>query len=92
MPWAESKLRMSFNVLSRFGIRLDWPPILKSITCPVLLITSDPERGGLVNAEQARAFQALVPQARIAHIAGAGHSIRRDQPAEYVRVVRDELG
>lgn len=87
VPWAESKLRMSFNVLSRFGIRLDWPPILKAITCPVLLITADPERGGLVNAEQAKAFQALVPQARLVHIPGAGHSIRRDQVEAYFRAV-----
>jgi pimeloyl-ACP methyl ester carboxylesterase len=90
-PWAESKIRMSFNVLSRFGIRMDWPPILQSITCPVLLITSDPARGGLVNAEQAQAFRALVPHAHVAHIAGAGHSIRRDQPAAYLAAVRDAL-
>lgn len=87
VPWAESKLRMSFNVLSRFGIRLDWPAILKNVTCPVLLITSDPEQGGLVNAEQAKVFQSLVPQARVVHIADAGHSIRRDQPAAYLRAV-----
>jgi N-formylmaleamate deformylase len=92
VPWAESKLRMSFNVLSRFGIHMDWPPILQRITCPVLLITSDPARGGLVNAEQAQAFRALVPHAHVAHIAGAGHSIRRDQPATYISVVKAGLG
>ena len=34
----------------------------------------------------------LVPQLRVAHIAGAGHSIRRDQFDRYMQVVRSFLG
>lgn len=88
-PWADSKLRLSFNVLSRGkSAPLDWLATVRRITCPTLLITADPEKGGLVTPEAATALQALLPQTRVAHIAGAGHSIRREQFARYMEVVK----
>jgi pimeloyl-ACP methyl ester carboxylesterase len=88
-PWADSKLRLSFNVLSRGkSAPLDWPATVRHITCPTLLITADPEQGGLVTPEAAAALQALLPQTRVAHIAGAGHSIRREQFTRYMEVVK----
>lgn len=88
-PWADSKLRLSFNVLDRTGIPpIEWPALLQRITCPTLLITGDPEQGALVSAEAATAFTSLVPHARVVHIAGAGHSIRRDRFAPFMAAVR----
>lgn len=88
-PWADSKLRLSFNVLSpNSALPEDWPALLGHITCPALLITGDPALGAIVSAESAAALQALVPQLRIAHIPQAGHSIRRDQFAHYMDIVR----
>ncbi len=87
-PWADSKLRFSFHFLSRgLGKPLDWPATVRQITCPVLLITADPERGALVTAEAATAMQALLPQTRVVHIPGAGHSIRREQFDRYMAAV-----
>ena len=49
-PWADAKLRFSPNVLSVYRpgqrVNVDWPAVLGRITCPALLIISDPERGG----------------------------------------------
>jgi N-formylmaleamate deformylase len=91
-PWADSKLRLSLTVLQRGAPPvIDWPTLVRSITCPALLITADPERGAIVTAEGAGALQALVPQLRVAQIPSAGHSIRRDQFDRYVQVVRDFL-
>lgn len=91
-PWADSKLRLSFNVLNRDTAPTDdWQTIVGNITCPALLITADPAMGAIVNEESAAALQALVPHLRIAHIPGAGHSIRRDQFERYVEVVRGFL-
>jgi pimeloyl-ACP methyl ester carboxylesterase len=88
-PWANAKLRFSFNVLNRADpTSLDWPGMVSRITCPALLITADPERGAIVTADGAAAFQALLPQVRVAHIPGAGHNIRREQFARYLEVVR----
>lgn len=91
-PWADSKLRLSFNVLNRAApTEQDWRATVRRITCPALLITGDTERGALVSPEAAADFQSLVPGARVEHIPGAGHSIRRDQFGRYMEVVRDFL-
>jgi pimeloyl-ACP methyl ester carboxylesterase len=88
-PWADAKLRLSFNVLNRTkSAPVDWPAVVRGITCPALLITADPAKGSIVTAEAAAGLQALVPQLRIAHIPGAGHCIRREQGARYVEVVK----
>ncbi|MEN6479024.1 MAG: alpha/beta hydrolase [Anaerolineales bacterium] len=88
-PWADAKKRLSPNVLNRADAApVDWQTLLPRITCPALLITADPERGSMVTVETAREMQALVPQLRVEHIAGAGHNIRREQFDRYVEVVR----
>jgi pimeloyl-ACP methyl ester carboxylesterase len=91
-PWAEAKLRFSFHALNRSNTAaVDWPNTMRRITCPVLLITADPERGGIVTAEDAASLRALAPQTRVAHIPGAGHNIRREQFSRYMDVVRTFL-
>lgn len=91
-PWADAKRQFSPNVLSVFESNnasgVDWAALLPHITCPALLITADPELGGIVTAQSAAALRALVPQVEIAHIPGAGHNIRRDQFTRYLEVVR----
>lgn len=89
-PWADSKLRLHPNILNRhsFTIRPDWPALIGQIACPALLITADNEKGAIVRPEQAEALQAMLPQLQVAHIPGAGHSIRREQFDRYTAVVR----
>jgi pimeloyl-ACP methyl ester carboxylesterase len=91
-PWAESKLRVSphvINVLDPATPRtVDWPAVLRRITCPALLITADTDRGAVLTKEGANALRALVPQLQIAHIPGAGHNIRREQFDRFIEVVR----
>ncbi|CAN5864171.1 alpha/beta hydrolase [soil metagenome] len=88
-PWADSKLRLSFNVLNRIGgASVDWPTLVQRVTCPALLITADPARGAIVTAEGAAALQTLAPQTRVVHIPNAGHSIRRDQFGPYMEAVK----
>jgi N-formylmaleamate deformylase len=91
-PWADSKLQLSLNVLSGGpSAAVDWPATVRRITCPALLITADPERGAIVTDATAAALQELVPQVRVAHIAGAGHNIRREQFDRYMQIVRGFL-
>ena len=88
-PWADAKLRFSFNILTADEpAAVDWPATVRRITCPALLITADPALGALVTPESAAELQALAPQMRIAHIAGAGHSIHREQFVRYMETVR----
>lgn len=91
-PWADSKLRLSFNVLNQGDrVPVDWPETIQRIACPALLITADPDLGSIVSAERATALQALLPQVQIAHIPNAGHSIHRDQFDPFLAIVRTFL-
>lgn len=88
-PWAEAKLRFNLRALNRLGATVvNWEETLSRITCPALLITADPDRGAMVTAEDAERIRQLIPHLQIAHIPGAGHNIRREQPARYMRVVQ----
>jgi len=87
-PWVAAKLRLSFFVLTATQSEvIDWPTTIAQISCPVLLITADPAQGAIVTAAGAAQLQATLPQVQVAHIANAGHSIRRDQFGPYMRVV-----
>lgn len=91
-PWADSKLRVSPNVLRVLDPAtprsVDWPSVLRRITCPALLITADPARGAVLNEAGAAALRTLVPQLEIAHIERAGHNIRREQFERFMEVAR----
>lgn len=90
--WADAKLAFSPNVLQVFNVDnpdgVAWADTMPRITCPVLLLTSDPELGGIVTDESAAQLKALTPQTEVVHIPGAGHNIRRDQFASFVAAVR----
>ncbi len=91
-PWADAKLRFSFHALNGLGPgTVDWQATLRGITCPALLIRADPALEAIVSEEDAAAMRTLVPQLRVAHISGAGHSIRREQFARYMDIVRTFL-
>jgi N-formylmaleamate deformylase len=91
-PWANAKLRFSFNALDRVDPgSVDWQATLRHITCPALLITADPALQAIVSEEDAAVIKALVPQLRVAHIPGAGHNIRREQFVRYIDIVRTFL-
>ncbi len=91
-PWADAKHRLSLNVINRSApTEVDWQTLLRRVTCPTLLITGDPARGALVTPENVRTLQRLIPHLQVAHIPGAGHSIRRDQFKRYLEIVQDFL-
>lgn len=91
-PWADSKLRVSPQVLQVFtgapGTTVDWQRVLPRITCPVLLISADTDQGALLGQDGIATLRTLVPQLRVEPIAAAGHSVRRDQLNRYLTVVQ----
>jgi N-formylmaleamate deformylase len=92
-PWAEAKLRVSphFTNELRLPRGADWRALMPLVTCPLLLVTSDPERGGIVTPETAEAAAQLQPGLRVVRLSGAGHNIRREQFDAFVRTVREFL-
>ena len=85
-PWAVSKGQVNPD-LFELPYRDPRPltDLLAEITCPVLLIHGDTDRGGLISTEYAeRCARAAGGEFQAARIAGAGHSVRRDKRPQYV--------
>ncbi|MBN1284594.1 MAG: alpha/beta hydrolase [Anaerolineae bacterium] len=88
--WADSRFRFDLNMFSApWSTHLSMQEVVSKITCPALLITSDPEKGGIVTPqtarEAARRFQNK--KSAVVRIGGAGHSIHREQYARFLAAV-----
>jgi pimeloyl-ACP methyl ester carboxylesterase len=92
-PWADAKARVSDAFLNSMGTRpmLEWRELLPRVRRPLLLITSDPEKGGIVTPEVADEAQRLLPALKVVRLRGAGHNIRREQFDAFVKTVREFL-
>jgi len=69
----------------------EWREQLRRVRVPLLLITSDPDRGGIVTPEAAQEAQRLLPSLKVVRLQGAGHNIRREQFDGFVACVREFL-
>jgi len=90
-PWAQAKVQVSrafLDDLSRGPMTPEWLDQLPLVSCPVLLVTGDPELGGIVSQEVAEKARQLLPALQVVHIGGAGHNIRREQFGPFVAEVR----
>ena len=94
-PWIDSKHRFSPMITEIVRSSQASPEVisalLQKITCPLLLITGDQERGGIMGENEINSLKALIPHLQLAHIPNAGHNIRRDQFAPYMQVVEEFL-
>jgi pimeloyl-ACP methyl ester carboxylesterase len=90
-PWADSKLRVSPNLAAlqfgQPGATNLWDD-LAQLTCPVLLITADADKGAIVTPEIAQKAARIAPTLQVVHIQGAGHNIRREGFTPYMQAVR----
>jgi pimeloyl-ACP methyl ester carboxylesterase len=92
-PWARSKLQVSIDALSYITtVRPSWQSMVRELKCPTLLVTGDTNRGGIVSEAIAEQARSLSPAVEVSHLAGAGHSIRRDRFEAYVDGVRRFVG
>jgi pimeloyl-ACP methyl ester carboxylesterase len=67
-----------------------WRGELSSVSCPVLLLTGDQDV--TVTAEVATEAAAACPRLDEVHLAGAGHSVRRDRFEGYTAALDAFLG
>jgi N-formylmaleamate deformylase len=93
-PWADSKLRVSPNLaelqFGQLGGTSIWEDLAK-ITCPVLLITADPDKGSIVTPETALKAMQIASTLKVVRIHGAGHNIRREGFMAYMQAVQEFL-
>lgn len=93
-PWADSKLQVSLNFVEMMGNRpMPAPPWegLSKITCPVLLITADPDKGAIITPEISQKAARMLPSLTVVKIPGAGHNIRREAFGPYMVAVKQFL-
>jgi N-formylmaleamate deformylase len=75
--WAEGKRQLDANIFSTNDYKVGaWQEIVKAITVPTLLITADPDLGGIITPELAKMMMELNPNIRLAHIPNVGHHVR----------------
>jgi N-formylmaleamate deformylase len=91
VPWADSKGEVRADILEPALAAIasvSWRAILARISCPLLLITGDPELGAIVTPAAAQEAMRLCKQGEMVHINGAGHNIHRDRYDETMAAVR----
>jgi pimeloyl-ACP methyl ester carboxylesterase len=78
--WLESRMQFDRSLLDGMPRRFpnDWRELARQITCPVLLLTADLDRGAIVSPAGAREALGLLRAGHVVHIPNAGHNIRRD--------------
>jgi N-formylmaleamate deformylase len=86
-PWADAKLQMSMNSIQGFSLRANYLELVRKITCPILLITADPDKGSIVTPEVAQEVAGVWRRGRIVRINDSGHSIHRDQYEKFMEAL-----
>jgi N-formylmaleamate deformylase len=93
--WCEAKVRLDQGFLSAWRPgAMPWQEVVRAISCPTLLITANPDKGGIVTPKLADKARAINSNLQVAHIAGVGHHIRFEDYDPYQAAVRaflDEL-
>lgn len=84
--WASSKAQVNPHL---FDLPFEDPApltdLLAAITCPVLLIHGDTDRGALISPDYAaHCAQAAAGTFQATHIPQTGHSVRRDNRTSYI--------
>jgi pimeloyl-ACP methyl ester carboxylesterase len=89
--WIDIKAQFDLAVLdaSAGAMRTapPWRDTVEAITCPVLLITADPARGGIVTAAGAEEAKRLARDLRVVNVPDVGHNIHRDNYPPYHHAV-----
>lgn len=91
-PWAQAKQQMSLTIFDEGSFNLQRAQqVVSQITCPTLIITADLKRGSLYPPQAADELVANLPRGKHINISGAGHNIRREQPAAFLKAVCEFL-
>lgn len=78
--WAKAKHQFSPALLDLYRpAAQNWQAMAAQIVCPGLVLTSDPQRGGLVTPAVAQKITQIWPKSQVVPIPGAGHNIHREQ-------------
>ena len=91
VPWCRGKVELDLNFLAAENSMGSWQERIPRIKSPTLVITADPEQGGLVTPEVAITAQALNPIIRVVNFQGVGHHVRFAVHDAYMQVFKSFL-
>lgn len=82
--YAESRQQCDIQLFTglKWNALLTWQRSMAQITCPIMLITGNADKGALVDAASAERCLELQPATTHLHVATADHHIRRGQHAQ----------
>jgi N-formylmaleamate deformylase len=87
--WSEGKQQLDPNVFAAGDLGWgDWREVVPAIACPTLLITADPDKGGIVTPEVARMAAEMNAHITATHVSGTGHHVRFENYNAYRDTVR----
>ena len=90
--WTPAKKQLDPNILTILRVSgSDWAENAPKLACPTLVVTADPQLGGLVTPEIAARVQQLNPFITVTHISGTGHHVRFEDYQTYMQTVRSFL-
>ena len=85
-------MQLSPNVVQTFDQpEPPWRDALPQIACPILLITGDPARGGVVTPENAQKMAGLSREGKVVQFDGVGHMIHWNRYEPFVEAVQTFL-
>lgn len=92
--WVRSMQQVEGSMFGLFNrsIGPNWREITRQIECPWLLLSGEPERGGIITGAQADELMQANPQARQVQVTGAGHNLRFEQFGAFIEAVQEFLG
>lgn len=89
LPWVQSKQNLDLTVFDLpFINSRPWRETAKAIQCPVLMVTGDPQRGGIITPQIEMEVLSLMARVEVGHISHAGHCIRYEQFAPYMAMIK----
>ena len=90
--WCPAKKQLDANILFALSVQgTEWLENVPKLTCPTLVVTADPEKGGLVTPAIAARVQELNDRCIVAHIPGTGHHIRFEDYETYMKNLNNFL-
>lgn len=87
--WVSSKMQVNPQVVQGFEQPFPpWREAIGNITCPILLITGDQEKGAMNTPDDVQEIAAFWKNGRVVSIEGTGHMIHFDQVERFVTAVK----
>ena len=87
--WCPAKMQLDTNIFLTPNIEGNtWLEEISRLSCPTLIVTADPQKGGIVTPEIAVRAKKLNSLCQVVNFPGIGHHIRFEDYQKYMNTLR----